>query len=147
MKNSNKALLPPLIGSRAPVCAINNADDCLNYSGGTFFLRVHLPDINYLFFFFTHFLFIPVFGHDWRLMFASKLPHAPAIYQLPEQSCRFIPTLSGRIFMKLVKKGSNFTHPLMIKKKHLALASHLLCGFFFVHSEEDGRHCGGKNPS
>lgn len=81
-------------------------------------------------------------------MFASKLPHAPAIYQLPEQSCRFIPTLSGRIFMKLVKKGSNFTHPLMIKKKkNLALASHLLCGFFFVHSEEDGRHCGGKNPS
>lgn len=50
--------------------------------------------------------------------------------------------------MKLAKKGSNFTHPLMIKKKkkNLALA-HLAHGFFFVHSEEDGRHCGGKNPS
>lgn len=111
------------MGSCTPVCAINNADDCLSYSCGTF-LRAHLPDINYLFFFFfTRFLFIPVFGHDWRLMFASKLPHAPAIYQLPEQSCRFIPTLSGRIFMKLVKKGSNFTHPLMIKKKEFGSRS------------------------
>lgn len=80
-------------------------------------------------------------------MFASKLPHTLAIYQLPEQSCRFIPTLSGRIFMKLVKKGSNFTHPLMIKKKkRIWLLPLIYCvGFSFVHSEEDRRHCGGKN--
>lgn len=83
-------------------------------------------------FFFPSFLFIPFFGHDWRLMCASKLPHTPAIYQLREQSCRFIPTLSGRIFMKLGGKRSNFVHPLMIthkKKKEFLTLAHLLCGF------------------
>lgn len=50
--------------------------------------------------------------------------------------------------MKLAKKGSNFTHPLMIKKKkEFGSRSFSALGFFFVHSEEDERHCGGKNPS
>lgn len=85
-------------------------------------MSAYLLDINYLFS--PSFLFIPFFGHDWRLMCASKLPHMPAIYQLREQSCRFIPTLSGRIFMKLGEKRSNFVHPLMIKKKKEEGISH-----------------------
>lgn len=106
-----------LFSSHIAVCAISNADDRLSYICTTFFRgSAHLLDINYLFF---CFLFIPFLGHDWRLMCASKLPHMPAIYQLREQSCRFIPTLSGRIFMKLGKR-SNFVHPLMIKKKEIS---------------------------
>lgn len=78
---------------------------------------------------FFYLLFIPFFGHDWRLMCASKLPHMPAIYQLPQQSCRFIPTLSGRIFMKSGGKRSNFVHPLMIKKRNFSLSLIYFVGF------------------
>lgn len=48
------------MGSSTPVCAINNADDCLSYSCGTF-LRAHLPDINYLFFFYP----FPIYSRLW----------------------------------------------------------------------------------